>query len=96
MGFAEQSARGNKQNQHPLKGTQTPLQSLFLCWVHTLSRNQIQGLVGHYSENHSSIIILMLLSHNKRGMAVSSNHSLPQKTKTHIPLYIVIHSLYIN
>lgn len=69
MGFAEQSARGNKQNKHTIKGTQTPLQSIFFCRMHTLSREQIQGLANPYFENQTSIRIIMLLPHNKRGSA---------------------------
>lgn len=41
-----------------------------------ITRFPFLWLVSHYSESHTSIIILMLLPHNKRGMAVSNKHSL--------------------
>jgi len=92
MGFAGQTTRGNKQNKNPIKGTQTLLQSLFFCWVHTLSRTQFQGLTSHYSESHTSIIILMHLPHNKRGMAESI---IATKLLRHIPHYIEKSKPYI-
>ena len=45
---------------------------------------------------HIRIIILMLLSHNKRGMELSRNILCHKKNKAHTTLYIVIDTLYIN